>query len=311
MASIQTVSGTGANSLIARFLQRHLHPINIWLPSPTWANHERIWLENAPEVKLRHYPYYDASARSLDFEGMMAALKEDAQPNDVVLFHACAHNPTGLDPTEENWRTMARLCEEKQFFVVFDSAYQGFASGDLDNDAWAIRHFASQHKIDLAVCQSFSKNLGLYGERVGALHVISRISSAFSRDAIESHLVYLQRADISVPPHFGALVAATVFSDDLMVLWKQDIATMSARIKSMRKALYTELVRLQTPGKWEHILEQRGMFSYTGLSSSQVDRLMTEHHVYLLPSGRASMCGLTTKNVAHVARAIHSVVTCK
>ncbi|KAH7156624.1 aspartate aminotransferase [Dactylonectria macrodidyma] len=312
IASIQTVSGTGANSLIAMFLHRHLHRANVWLPDPTWVNHVDIWKINAPGVGLRWYPYYDEANRCFDFDAMLQTLYCHAQEHDVILLHACAHNPTGMDPTKEQWRGLARLCEEKKLFVVFDSAYQGFASGDLDHDAWAVRHFSSYPTIELAVCQSFSKNLGLYGERTGALHVL--VSRAASHPIplapiVQDNLVDLHRASVSMAPLFGSLVATRVLgSSDLRSMWKGDLLVMSGRIKAMRTALYEELVRLQTPGSWKHIVEQTGMFSYTGLTKDQVSLLQSEHHVYMLPSGRASICGLTNANVLHTAQAIHDVV---
>lgn len=310
-ASIQTVSGTGANSLIASFLQKHTQASNVWLPDPTWVNHRDIWTEGAPSIRVREYPYYNDSTRSFDFQAMTECLRRDAEDGDVILLHACAHNPTGLDPTMEQWKDIAALCREKKLFVVFDLAYQGFTSGDLSRDAWAIRHFFDAG-LEFAVCQSFSKNLGLYGERVGALHIaVSRSDSASSTAAtVEGHLVELHRAFVSMAPLFGCRVAVEIFrSTELQEMWAADLVAMSGRIAAMRKALYDELVRLETPGSWEHIIRQSGMFSYTGLSPGQVERLQREHHVYMLPSGRASICGLTSANVKHTAGAIHRVVT--
>ncbi|RDW78912.1 Aspartate aminotransferase [Aspergillus mulundensis] len=311
IASIQTVSGTGANSLIAAFLQRHAQPTNIWLPDPTWANHVDIWRENAPDVNVRWYPYYDGYNRRFNLDGTIKALRTEAQEHDAILLHACAHNPTGLDPNREGWREIAVLCEEKKLFIVFDLAYQGFASGDLDRDAWAIRHFATHPDVEMAVCQSFSKNLGLYGERTGALHVMALIESPSpSADSIENHLVDLQRALVSMAPRLGSQIATEVLtSSELHAMWRDDLLTMSGRIKAMRQALYDELVRLKTPGDWSHIVEQTGMFSYTGLGSDDVAMLKKKYHVYMLPSGRASICGLTTGNVRYTAQAIHEVVT--
>ncbi|KAL4745443.1 hypothetical protein BDW72DRAFT_208195 [Aspergillus terricola var. indicus] len=311
IASIQTVSGTGANSLIAAFLQRHTCPTNIWLPNPTWTNHIDIWRENAPEVQVKWYSYYDNLTRALDFHGMITELERNAQENDAILLHACAHNPTGMDPSADQWQEIARLCQTKKLFVIFDLAYQGFASGDLDHDAWAVRHFCTIPGIELAVCQSFSKNLGLYGERTGALHiVVSRRTSMPHTAAVENHLVDLHRAMVSMAPRFGSRIATEILASQyLQQLWNSDLSIMSGRIKAMRRALYEELARLQTPGSWRHILEQTGMFSYTGLSRAEVAMLKEEYHVYLLPTGRASICGLTTRNVRYTAEAIHEVVT--
>ncbi|KAL4780619.1 pyridoxal phosphate-dependent transferase [Aspergillus varians] len=313
MASIQTVGGTGANTLIAAFLQRHARPQNIWLPQPTWVNHPDIWRDTAPDVSIKWYPYYDNETQTLDFLGMMHTLATCAEENDAILLHACAHNPTGLDPSQDEWHELALLCKAKKLFVIFDLAYQGFASGDLDRDAWAVRHFCSHPGIEMAVCQSFSKNLGLYGERTGALHVVVARDDGVAGLAVPTiadHLGDLHRVMVSMAPRFGSAVAAQILgSEELRGVWKEDLLVMSGRVKEMRRALYRELARRGTPGSWGHILQQTGMFSYTGLGVEEVEVLKREYHIYLLPTGRASICGLTTGNVWYVAAAIHDVVT--
>ncbi|RKL05511.1 hypothetical protein BFJ70_g17110 [Fusarium oxysporum] len=311
LTSIQTVSGSGANSLIARFLRISSNPSSIWLPDPTWDNHVQIWQEFAPDCTQRRYPYYDPTLCGFDFERMMQHLKQHAQQGDAILFHACAHNPTGSDPTLEQWEDISLLCQEKGLFVIFDLAYQGFTSGDPTQDSSAIRHFATIPSIELAVCQFFSKNLGLYGERAGALHVLASRASAtcISPAGIRSHLVALQRADFSMPPRFGVSVVEKVLSDPhLFEMWVADLSVMSGRIKNMRQELYKELVALKTPGEWRHIIEQKGMFCYTGLSKKQVSRLKKDFHVYVLDSGRISIAGLRSSNVLYVAGAIQNVV---
>ncbi|KAL2202799.1 aspartate aminotransferase [Sarocladium strictum] len=309
IASVQTVSGTGENSLIAMFLHKHAQPTNIWLPNPTWVNHPDIWIENASRVNVREYPYFDDESRSLAFLDILAFLDRHAVEGDAILLHACAHNPTGVDPSRAEWKQIAQLCVRKKLFVVFDSAYQGFASGDLDNDAWAVRHFMSYPELELAVCQSFSKNLGLYGERVGALHIVpSRHNPPSNAKIIQGHLIEIHRALVSMAPMFGSRIAVAVLNtDDLRAMWQDDLAVMSGRIKAMRQALYDELLRLGTPGDWSHIIEQTGMFSYTGLSERQVAILQDQHHVYMLPMGRASICGLTSGNVKYTAQSIDQV----
>ncbi|CAG9989202.1 unnamed protein product [Clonostachys byssicola] len=309
IASIQTVSGTGANSLIALFLATHTRCSSIWLPDPTWVNHKDIWEVNAPRITTRCYPYYNDSIRAVDFGQMLHTLENGAQQGDAILLHACAHNPTGQDPTEEQWDRIARLCQAKKLFVIFDSAYQGFASGDLDRDAWAVRHFTAFLDLEMAVCQSFSKNLGLYGERVGALHVVTTRSPPTTAIHVQNRLVDLHRASVSMAPLFGCRVANQIFQNqELQDMWQADLMTMSGRISSMRNALYAELLRLRTPGDWAHVKNQVGMFSYTGLSMEEVKVLRTKYHIYMLPSGRASVCGLTNANVKYVAQSIHNVV---
>ncbi|KAL1953243.1 hypothetical protein VTO42DRAFT_3358 [Malbranchea cinnamomea] len=318
IASIQTISGTGANHIGARFLADHLPRLadpqkkrKIWISSPTWANHHLLWNlvasgTSGQPIERREYPYYHQPTRSLDFDGMMQKLEAEAEPGDVILLHACAHNPTGIDPTRDQWREVATLCERKGLFPFFDSAYQGFASGDLDNDAWAIREFA-RRGMELCVAQSFSKNLGLYGQRVGAFHLVCRNQDAAKK--ARSQIIELQRGEISMPPSYGVRIAEKILSSpDLCADWKQDLITMSSRIKSMRHALYDELKRLGTPGTWEHIINQIGMFSYTGLTPEQVDLLAREFHIYMLRSGRISISGLNTSNVKYVAKAFDAAV---
>lgn len=307
LSSIQATGGTGANHLAALFLGHRLRSENVWIPTPTWNNHNLIWQVAAPSTMQRSYPYYDAESKTFAFDAMMSALIDNAKRNDVLLLHACAHNPTGFDPSESQWEAIRKLCVDLQLFVVFDLAYQGFASGDLDADAWAVRQFASDPNLEMAICQSFSKNFGLYGERVGALHLIT--ADQKSAAPVMSHLVRLQRAEISNPSQFGSRIVASVLADaNLFSEWLLNIKTMSSRVLEMRSALYKELVALGTPGDWSHIVQQVGMFSFTGLNPDQVKRLRDEHHVYLMENGRASICGLTTANIRYVATTIHEVV---
>lgn len=256
IATVQTVAGTGANHLGALFLARHMKPRSVWLSNPSWANHQTIW--ELAGVPRKSYPYYHAATRSFDFQGMMETLESEAEEGDAVLLHACAHNPTGLDPNKEQWIAIADLCERKKLFPFFDSAYQGFASGSAEEDAWAVRYFFN-NKPDMEMCvaQSFSKNFGLYGQRVGAFHYCTNRSSTSIRDIIVNNLCHLIRGEFSMGPTAGcSIVKKVLTSDELTAQWYQDLQEMSSRIKSMRKALYDELVRLQTPGTWEHIINQ-------------------------------------------------------
>lgn len=255
IGSLQTISGTGAVHLGARFLADSLQPKRIWVSDPTWANHHAILDVAAANVEQKLYPYYDSKTCSLNFKGMMHTLETEAQEGDLVLLHACAHNPTGIDPSKEQWKQIADLCERKRLFPFFDSAYQGFASGDPAEDAWAVRHFVERGTLELVVAQSFSKNFGLYGQRVGAFHIVA--ASEDARDKALSHLIFLQRAEISNPPVYGARIVAVILgNEDLRREWEQDLLTMSGRIKTMRSALFNELQRLQTPGNWDHIVNQ-------------------------------------------------------
>ena len=308
VASIQTVSGTGANHLAATFLGRHLRPNHVFIPAPTWINHKSIW--EMAGVKIAEYPYYSTATKDVDIVGMLNSL-DRAEPNDVVILQACAHNPTGVDLSKFQWMQVADLVRRKKLFVVFDSAYQGFATGDLDGDAWAVRHFiedvlASETHPGLFVAQSFSKNFGLYGERAGALHLV--LPRHLSAQGARGELMAVARAEYSNPPRFGASIVETILGDQsLRAQWKTDLDTMSSRIRGMRRQLRQRLEK-ESQQDWSYIETQVGMFSYTELSKEQVSRLREEFHVYLLPSGRMSVCGLNEGNVQYVTHAIGEVM---
>ncbi|KAL1882914.1 hypothetical protein Daus18300_000552 [Diaporthe australafricana] len=256
LSSIQTASGSHACHAGAAFLIKNgLKPKNVFISDPSWMNHALIWECANSSVTQRLYPYYHAATRSLDFEGMTVSLERDSQPGDVVILQACAHNPTGLDPNKEQWVAIADICERKKLFPFFDSAYQGFASGNFDDDAWAIRYFANRPSMEMAVAQSFSKNFGLYGERVGALHILA--SEPGVTPAVQSQLVRVLRSEISSGTAFGSRITAAVLQDpELKSRFFEENKTMSSRIRTMRAALVAELGRLGTPGDWSHITRQ-------------------------------------------------------
>jgi len=276
----------------------------IWLSNPTWANHHAI-LRNVG-IEPVEYPYYDPKTIGLDYDGLIGTL-QSAPPRSVFLLHACAHNPTGVDPTEDQWKAITEVMLEKKHYAFFDCAYQGFASGDLDKDSWAVRYFLDKN-VPMLVCQSFAKNAGLYGERVGALHVVASTKEAAAR--VKSQLSVLQRSEISNPPSHGARIVSLILNDaQLFEEWKADVRTMAGRIIAMRQELYRLLTEeLKTPGSWEHILTQIGMFSYTGISGSQSKALIEKGHVYLTGNGRISMAGLNTKNIVYFATELDKVV---
>lgn len=261
-------------------------------------------------VEVAEYPYYSPATKDVDLEGMLAALGR-AEPHDVVVLQACAHNPTGVDLPRVQWVQVAEVIRDKRLFVVFDSAYQGFATGDIDGDAWAVRHFTemvlgSNTHSGLCVAQSFSKNFGLYGERVGALHLV--VPPHLSAQGARGELMAIARAEYSNPPRFGASIVENVLGDlELRAQWEVDLDTMSSRIRRMRRELRQRLEK-ETGKDWLHVETQIGMFSYTGLGKDHVARLKDEFHVYLLPSGRISVCGLNDGNVQYVAHAISKVM---
>ncbi|KAF5358240.1 hypothetical protein D9756_001660 [Leucocoprinus leucothites] len=307
VVSAQTISGTGANHLGALFLSR-FYGFNgdkkIYLSNPTWANHHAIFRNVG--IEPVDYPYYDPKTIGLDFDGFINTLKA-APERSVFLLHACAHNPTGVDPTPEQWKGIADVILERKHYAFFDCAYQGFASGDLDKDAFAVRYFVSRGVPSL-VCQSFAKNAGLYGERVGALHVVSKDLETANR--IKSQLSVLQRSEISNPPSHGARLITLILNDGaLFEEWKRDISTMANRIIAMRKELHRLLTEeLRTPGNWDHIINQIGMFSFTGINPEQSQALVEKAHVYLTGNGRISMAGLNSHNIRYFAENLDKVV---
>ncbi|RKP07582.1 aspartate aminotransferase [Thamnocephalis sphaerospora] len=300
----QTISGTGANYLGASFLARFYRPgAQVLISRPTWANHRNIFVGAGFEVQ--EYAYVNPSTLTLDLDGMLASLNS-APEGSIVILHACAHNPTGVDPTEAEWARIADVMRAKRHFPFFDCAYQGFATGDVDQDAWAVRFFV-QRGFELFVAQSFAKNFGLYGERCGVLTVVAH--NATLAKQVRSQLEKLSRSSISNPPAFGARIVSMVLSDPkLYAEWLDNLRTMSSRIREMRECLRDELVRLGTPGTWDHIVHQIGMFSFTGLTTPQVKVLRDSYHIYMTDNGRMSMAGLNSGNVAYVARAIDEAV---
>lgn len=302
--SCQSLSGTGALSLAAALLNKVMNYKTVYYSKPTWGNHLDIF-KYAGFEDIRPYRYWDAANRKIDFDGMTEDLR--AAPKDsVIIFHTCAHNPTGIDPTEEQWKTFADICEERGLFPLFDCAYQGFASGSVENDIKSFRYFVSRG-FETLCCQSFAKNFGLYNQRVGNLAIVVKDSA--SVEPIRSQLALLVRKYYSNPPAAGARIVAKILNDPtLFSEWKQAIQDMSSRIISMRKALRQHLEDMKTPGSWNHITDQIGMFSYTGLSVNQVKYLINEFHIYLPDDGRISLAGLNTGNVKYVAEAINKAV---
>ncbi|MCI4379252.1 hypothetical protein PGIGA_G00225730 [Pangasianodon gigas] len=223
----------------------------------------------------------------------------------VIVLHACAHNPTGVDPRPEQWKEMADVIKKRNLLVFFDMAYQGFASGDIDRDAWAVRHFIEQgHNVVLS--QSFAKNMGLYGERVGGFTVVCKDAEEAKR--VESQLKILIRPMYSNPPMNGARIAAAILNTpELYNEWLVEVKSMADRIINMREMLVSNLKKEGSTHNWQHVTDQIGMFCFTGLKSEQVERLINEYSVYMTKDGRISVAGVTSGNVAYLAHAIHAV----
>ncbi|KEQ93024.1 hypothetical protein AUEXF2481DRAFT_47671 [Aureobasidium subglaciale EXF-2481] len=247
------------------------------------------------------YRYYDPLTQALDFESVIDTLNS-AKAGSIVILHACAHNPTGCDPGPEQWRQIGELMMRKKLFPLFDAAYLGFNSGNIDKDAFAIRHFVNTLELEAIVCVSFAKNMGLYGERVGCvlLATASETAAKNSQSCLES----LTRSEISNPPAYGAKIATKILEDeDLLAQWHEDLLTMSSRILGMRRALYDALSKLLFLD-WSHVIRQSGMFGFLGLTLDVVRELRETHHIYMADSSRISIAGLNPTNVEYVASCI-------
>jgi L-aspartate aminotransferase apoenzyme (EC 2.6.1.1) len=270
--------------------------------NPSWPNHKNVF--NAAGLEVVEYPYYDAENHSLDFDNLVAALQQ-AQAGDVVLFHGCCHNPTGIDPTAEQWEKLAALSLEKGWLPLFDFAYQGFARG-LEEDAEGLRIFAAQHQ-ELLVASSYSKNFGLYNERVGALTLVA--ANAETATTAFSQVKYTIRANYSNPPSHGAAVVATILSNDaLRNLWEQELTDMRQRIQRMRQLFVKTLAEKGANRDFSFITLQNGMFSFSGLTKDQVIRLREEFAVYAVNSGRINVAGMTPDNMSELCEAIVAVL---
>uniref|UniRef100_A0A8D3CN76 Aspartate aminotransferase n=1 Tax=Scophthalmus maximus TaxID=52904 RepID=A0A8D3CN76_SCOMX len=297
VGAVQCLGGTGALKMGAEFLRRFYNGNNntktpVYVSAPTWENHNAVFA-NAGFEDVRPYKYWDAEKRGLDLAGFLGDL-ESCPQHSIFVLHACAHNPTGTDPTQEQWKQIAEVMMRRKLFV-------------LEKDAWAVRYFVSMG-FEMFCAQSFSKNFGLYNERVGNLTIVARDVDNLKR--VLSQMEKIVRTTWSNPPSQGArIVAATLNSPELFAEWSDNVKTMADRVLLMRAQLKAKLQALGTPGTWDHITEQIGMFSFTGLNPKQVEYMVKEKHIYLMASGRINMCGLTSKNINYVAESIHDTVT--
>lgn len=299
VATIQSLSGTGSLRVAAAFLNRFCPGRTLYMSDPTWGNHKAIF--NDAGVSWKTYRYFDPKTVGLDLAGMMEDLR-NAPEGSVVLLHGCAHNPTGVDPTKEEWKKICALCHERRLLPFFDVAYQGFATGDLEEDAYAPRLFVEDGH-DVIVCQSYSKNLGLYAERVGALNVVT--SSAEEAARVLSQLKKLARPMYSNPPVHGARIVTEVLSSgDMFEEWKDEMRMMAGRIKGVRQELYDYLTRLAPDKDWSFVTRQIGMFSYTGMTPGQVANMTQKHHIYMTKDGRISLAGLSSSKAEYLAKAM-------
>jgi aspartate/tyrosine/aromatic aminotransferase len=298
----QTPGGTGALR-VACELAKKLNPkARAWMSDPTWANHGNVF--RAAGLETQTYPYYDFASKTLAFQRMREALAA-VPAGDLVLFHACCHNPSGMDPTPEQWRELAELAARRGFLPLFDCAYQGFGQG-LDPDAASIRAFA-RTGMEFLVASSYSKNFGLYNERVGGLTVVAASPEAGARAF--SHVKALIRANYSNPPFHGAAIVNVILDNpELTALWKTELTAMCARINDMRRQFAEGMARTGCPTDFSFITRQLGMFSFLGLTRDQVLALRDRHALYLIESSRINVAGMTPSNLERICRAIADVM---
>lgn len=301
-STIQTPGGTGALRIAGDFIRTQLPGAKIWMSDPTWANHPNVF--GAAGLDVKKYGYFDAATNSLNYDAMLSDLK-NVPAGDVVLLHGCCHNPTGVDPSIDQWKEVGAVLAERNVLPLVDFAYQGFADG-LEPDASGLRALLSNHD-ELLVCSSFSKNFGLYRERVGALVALSK--DAATASSVMSQLKRTVRTNYSNPPSHGASIVATVLGDaELTSQWHQELADMRDRINGNRDLLVEQLAAAGIDKDFSFIQSQRGMFSFSGLTKDQVDKLKNEFSIYIVGSGRINVAGITEDNVQYLCESIAKVI---
>ena len=297
----QALGGTGALKVGADYLKRLNPNAKVYISDPSWENHRALF-ESAGFV-VENYPYYDAATRGVNFAGMKACLN-GLDAGSVIILHACCHNPTGADLSDAQWNEVVELCRERNLVPFLDMAYQGFADG-IDADAVAVRAFSASG-LQFFVSSSFSKSFSLYGERVGALSVVTAGKEESAR--VMSQIKRVIRTNYSNPPiHGGALVAAVLATPELRQMWETELSGMRDRIRAMRTGLVEAIKAQGVTQDFSFVVQQRGMFSYTGLTAAQVERMKEEFGIYAVSTGRICLAALNTKNVDYVAKAIAAV----
>ncbi|CAM2837408.1 amino acid aminotransferase [Vibrio rarus] len=298
----QAPGGTGALRVAGEFIKRHLDSAKIWVSNPTWANHKGVF--TAAGIEIAEYRYYNAETKAKDFDAMLADLSQ-ASEGDIVLFHGCCHNPTGIDPTAQEWKELAQLAADKKLIPLFDFAYQGFAKG-VEEDAAGLRAFA-QLNSEILVASSFSKNFGLYNERVGAFTLVA--SNSDVAQTAFSQVKGIIRSIYSNPPAHGAAVVTYILNDaQLRKEWEGEVKEMRDRIQEMR-TLFVETLKAQGVSRdFSFIESQNGMFSFSGLTKQQVTRLKDEFAIYIVGSGRISVAGMTKDNMLPLCQGIAAVL---
>jgi aromatic-amino-acid transaminase len=300
--TVQALGGTGGLRVGADFLKRISPDATVWISEPSWENHRQLF--EAAGFTVKNYPYYDPKTHGLDFPGMRSAL-EGLAAGSIVVLHACCHNPTGVDLSQEQWQAVLEIVRSRGLVPFLDLAYQGFAES-LEADGYAARLFA-EAMSPVFLSSSFSKSFSLYGERVGALSVVTASPEEAMR--VLSQLKRVVRANYSNPPTHGSQVVATILGKpQLRDLWIRELGDMRERMKAMRKLLVEKIKSRVPSADFSFVLNQRGMFSYSGLSKDQVRHLREEYSIYTIDTGRICIAALTTANVDYVADAIAKVI---
>ena len=302
VVTIDALGGTGGLRVGAEYLRRLCPDSRVAISDPTWENHRGVF--ESAGFTVQSYTYYDPQSHGLDFGGMVQSLKGMPE-RTIVLLHACCHNPTGVDLNLQQWEEVVALCKAKQFIPFLDLAYQGFGDG-MDEDAAAVRLFV-ESEMPFLVASSFSKSFSLYGERVGALSLITADADEAAR--VLSQIKRVIRTNYSNPPtHGGGIVSDVLNSPELRALWEQELGEMRDRIRQMRVAFTEKLKALGTKQDFSFVTKQRGMFSFSGLSTQQVDRLREEYAIYAISTGRICVAALNSNNIDRVVRAVASVL---
>lgn len=301
MFTMQTLGGTGGLRIGSEFLARN-RKMDIYLSEPTWPNHRPVF--SYAGMAIHNYPYYHRVAHDLDFEGMCSAINKIPSPG-VILLHACCHNPTGIDPNREQWQELSVLIKKKHLLPFFDFAYQGFGEG-IHEDAYPVRHFLEQGH-EMLVSSSYSKNFGLYGERVGALTIVTNDKQITARAL--SQCKQIVRSSYSMPPlHGGRIVATILDSQELTQEWEEELKGMRDRIKEMRRALSEGLKAAGVKQDVSFFETQKGVFSYTGLTPEKVQRLRHQYGIYGADNGRINIAGLNHHNIQYVIAALAEIL---
>jgi aromatic-amino-acid transaminase len=302
VVTIQALGGTGALKVGADYLKRLIPGASVYISDPSWENHRALF--ESAGFPVESYPYYDPATRGVNFAGMKSTL-DGLAPGSIIVLHACCHNPTGADITESQWGEVVDACRERGLVPFLDMAYQGFADG-IEPDAVAVRTFTASG-LQFFISSSFSKSFSLYGERVGALSIVTASKDEAAR--VLSQVKRVIRTNYSNPPiHGGAVVAAVLNSPELRRLWEDELAGMRERIRAMRVGLVESLKAAGVTRDFSFVIQQRGMFSYTGLSAAQVEQLRNDFGIYAVSTGRICLAALNTRNIDYVAKAIAEVV---